>query len=231
MNFNNFKNIGFEINYEGHILINRNNVTFLGLIINSKFNSKEQIEKVVNKINRFSFALYKLSKVANRKTARTAYSAYVESVLRYGLLIWGNGSEIKKVFIAQKRCIRSICDIAPDVSCRPYFIDLKILPLVCLYILEVGKFVKQHPEVFRRAKDITRRENIRNPDRLVLNMVPRSSRMQNNSYAMCVKIYNHIPKEIKILPPNKFIAKLRWWLMQKNFYDLKEVFDNKCNDY
>lgn len=72
--------------------------------------------------------------MTNKTTAMTAYFAYVESVLRYDIVIWGNGTDIIKLFIAQKRCVRSLCGIAPDVSCQPYFRKLKILTLPCIYI-------------------------------------------------------------------------------------------------
>lgn len=155
------------------------------------------------------------------------FCLYVESVLRYGLLIWGNGNDIDKVFVAQKRCIRSICDIAPDVSCRPYFKVLKILPLPCLYILELCKFVKQHPNIFKKASDITQRGISRNPDRLVVDMVPKTSRIQKNCYVMCVTVFNKIPNEIKQLPRNRFITALNIWLLNCTFYSVKEFLDYK----
>ncbi|KAI5640836.1 reverse transcriptase (RNA-dependent DNA polymerase) domain-containing protein [Phthorimaea operculella] len=44
----------------------------------------------------------KVKKVTNVKTALTTYHAYVESVLRYGLVIWGNSTDIGVAFKAQK---------------------------------------------------------------------------------------------------------------------------------
>lgn len=199
---------------------------FLGLNIDTKLTWKGQIEKVAGKINRFVYALYNLRNISNKKTAILAYFAYIESTLRYGLIIWGNSTDIQKAFVAQKRCIRAICNIAPDVSCRPFFKTLNILPLPCLYILEMGKFVKQNAHIYQQTKDKTNK-NLRNVNKLILNTVPKTSRFLNNGYAMAIKIYNKIPNDIKQLPYNKFIIVLRKWLVDQSFYSMKDFFDYK----
>lgn len=226
INFNNFKNKSIDINFNGQILRNADKATFLGLILDSKLSWKDQIEKTRNKINGFAFALYKLAKVANVSTAITAYYAYVESILRYGLIIWGNGSDIKKLFTAQKRCIRAICNIAPDISCLPYFKSLQILTLPCLYIFEVGVFVKQNIRKFKQAKDLYTRST-RNCNRLVLEVVPKTERFQNNSYAMCRTIYNKIPMRMKELELNAFKTSLRKWLLDNAYYSVDEFLKHK----
>lgn len=226
MNFNNFKNHSFDIYFDGNIIRNADNVSFLGLILDPKLSWKDQIEKVCNKINGFAFALYKLTKVANINTAITAYYAYVESVLRYCLIIWGNGTDVKKLFVAQKRCIRAMCNIAPDISCLPYFKSLQILPLTCLYIYEVGMFVKQNNEKFVQAKDIYQRST-RNRHRLVLQTVPKTLKYQKNCYAMCKTIYNKIPNNIRNLPLNCFKKSLRRWLLENTFYSMDDFLKHK----
>lgn len=188
-------------------------------------NWREDIEKVCNKINSFTFALYKLTKSASRNTAVVAYYAYVESVLRYGLIIWGNSTDINKVFVAQKKCIRSICGIPPDESCRPHFKKLKILLLTCLYVLEMSIFVKLHPHLFKQARDVSIRQNMRKPNRLVLGTVSKSARYMKNCYAMCVSIYNKLLQSMKNKPLQTFKRHLRNWLLDRSFYWLGEYFN------
>ena len=170
--------------------------TFLGTILDRKLDWKEQVDRVCNKLNRFSYALYKLTKIASRNTALKAYCAYVESVLRYALVTWGNSSECNKAIIAQKKCIRAICNCAPDQSCKPLFQYLKILPLPCLYIFEVAKFVKQNDCCFKQAKDICTR-NTRNGNRLMFDAVPKTVRLTKNCPFMSILIYNKLPTFIK----------------------------------
>lgn len=227
INFNNFKDKSIDMTFDKTNLRTAENVTFLGIIINSKLDWKEHVEKVCNKLNRFAYALYKLSKVASKSTALTTYYAYVESVLRYGLLIWGNSVEINKAFIAQKRCVRAIGLLAPDEPCRPYFRHLNILPLPSLYIYEVAVFTYLNMDRFIKSKDITGRSN-RDPNRLVLDVVPKSKRFLSNCYAMCATIFNSIPNDIKCLQqPSKFKKVLRQWLAKNAFYSVGELLQHK----
>lgn len=226
MNFNNFKNQSIDITFDGHSLGNKKSAMFLGIVIDTKLSWKEQIEKVCGKINRFAFALYKLSKVASANAAVTAYYAYVESVLRYGLIVWGNGTDIKQLFIAQKRCIRAICNIAPDVSCKSYFRSLKILSLPALYIFEMCVFVKQNMDKFKMAKDITQRSR-RDPHKLVLNTIPKTQRFLKNCNSMSLIIFNKISRHFKDLPLIRFKTLLRMWLVEHAFYSTDEFLKHK----
>lgn len=226
INFNNFKDTNIDINFNGQVINNATYVTFLGIIIDKTLNWKDQIQRICNKLNSFAYALYKLSIVACRGTALTTYFAYVESVLRYGIVLWGNSTDFKKAFIAQKACIRAICHIAPDISCRPFFQQLKVLPLPCLYIFEIGKFVVYNRDKFIKASDRSNRP-LRNMERLILDTIPKTKRFQKNCFAMCIKIYNHIPNHIKHLPKKQFESSLREWLLKKSFYTVEEFLKHK----
>lgn len=220
INFNN--SIGtFNINYQGNIINNVYSAKFLGIEIDQKLDWKKQVEIVINKINRFTFVLYKLTKIESRSTALTAYFADVESVLRYGLILWGNSTDMQKAFIAQKKCVRAICGTIPNEPCRPLFKILKILPLPCLYIFEVAKFVKLNMHVFTHAKDIYPR-NTRNGNRLVSTVTPNNSRFKKNCYWMCIQIYNKIPESIKQMPFNMFKTALYRWLLENMYYNIKD---------
>lgn len=224
INFNDVLYQTMNINFEGHKLKSTNTIKFLGIWIDQKLNWKNQVENVCKKINRFSYALYKLTKVATKNTALTAYFAYVESVLRYGLILWGNSTDANKAFIAQKKCIRAICGTAPDEPCRRLFKSLNVLPLPCLYIFEIAKFVKLNMYYFRQAKDVYTR-NTRNGNRIVSEIVPRSARFKKNCFWMCMLIFNKIPHNIKDLPYNIFKGALYSWLIGHCFYNVNEFLN------
>lgn len=226
INFNNLKNGHISLNFNNQIINIKNEALFLGIVVDSKLNWHKHTDNVCNKVNSFSYALYKLVRVASKETALVAYYAYVESVLRYGIIVWGNSVGSKKVFIAQKRCVRALVGIAPDISCKPYFLGLGILTLASLYILEIGKFVKLNYEIFTEAKDYYT-TNTRNPHRLVLTITPKTTCFQKNCYAMCIRIYNKIPEYIKELPYTRFKITLRKWLLQNVFYTIDEFFNNQ----
>lgn len=225
MNFNKCNDFN-NIDINGKILNKSKSVTFLGLIIDDLLNWKDMVNNVCNRINSFSFALYKLVITASRNAAVTAYYGYVESVLRYGLLVWGNSTDINKVFDAQKKCIRAIFRVPPYEPCRPLFRALRILPLPCLYIFEVSKFVKMNPRLFTVANEVFVR-NTRNPDRLVHKVAPKSAVYLKNCESMAICIYNKIPRDIKELHINKFRKELFRLLMDHCFYSVKEFLDFK----
>lgn len=223
MNFNNISD-DWNINCSGKSLKSVQSVKFLGVEIDSRLDWKKHVEDVCGRINRFSFALHKLTRVATRGTALTAYHAYIESVLRYGLIIWGNSTDNKRAFIAQKKCIRAIYGAPPDEPCKPLFKSLSILPLPCLYIFESAKFVKQNLHYFKTAKDIYSRST-RNTDRLVSEFCPKSTRFKKNCYWMCITLYNKIPKSVQELPLNRFKVALYRWLNEKAFYSVTEYLN------
>lgn len=196
---------------------------FLGIHIDRNCKWNIHIEKVCNKLNSFTYVLRRLKNTASIQTAITAYYGYVHSILSYGLLIWGNSSEINKAFIVQKKCLRAVCGMAPYESCRPLFSKLNILTLPCMYILETAKFVKSHPEIFEDAKIVT--SKVLRTNKLLLKKKPKTVFYLNNCYAMCVKIYNALPSYIRLLPKNRFNLALKKWLIEKRFYCVKDLFD------
>lgn len=222
MQFNNFIDYKFKISYKDSIIEQADFVKFLGIYIDKQINWKTQVDKVCDRVNRFVYVLHRLRHIADRSTILAAYHAYIASILRYGLILWGNSVDAHKVFVCQKKCVRAICGIPPYETCRHIFKQLNLLTLPSLYIFEICKFVKNHPSLFHRASDVYPR-NTRSPDRLVLNFVPRTALYMKNCLNMCINIYNKIPKCIKILRPRQFQNQLYAWLLDKNFYSIKEL--------
>lgn len=69
---------------------------------------KIQLYNVCIRINKFVYALRQVKNVTlYKKTAIMSYRAHVESILRYGILLWRNSTNSYRVFIAQKQCIRA----------------------------------------------------------------------------------------------------------------------------
>lgn len=224
MQFNKMKkcNLNLNIEYKGTRIDQADSVKFLGVIIDKDINWKSQIEKICDKINRFVFVLKRLRYVTDHSTVLTAYHAYVASTLRYGLIFWGNSVNVHKAFIAQKKCLRAIYGIPPYQTCKPLFKELNLLTLPSLYIFEISKFVKNNIELFNKASDINPR-NTRNPNKLVLNFVPRTTLYMKNCLNMCLKIYNKIPENLKMLNRPLFDKKLYAWLLEKSYYNINEL--------
>lgn len=226
--FNKHKNVTLDIHYLDTKIDEVKQTKFLGLTIDQDINWKTHIDNVCVRVNRFVYALKQVRNVTDVKTAIATYHAYVESILRYGLLMWGNSTEINKVFIAQKKCIRAICGVPPLTTCRPLFPQLQLLTLTSLYIFEICLFVMQNKQLFKRACDIYPR-NTRNPNRLVMLETPKTMLYRKSCLTMCVKIFNNLPNEFKLLDKKLFKLTLYKWLISQAFYDIKDFLNNNFN--
>lgn len=228
--FNQSKHLQYNFNLNinsGHVTIkNATQTKFLGILIDQDLNWKTHVNDLCHRVNRFVYALKQVRKVTSISTALVSYHAYVESILRYGIIAWGNSTDLDRAFIAQKKCIRAIAGIQSDESCRPYFREFGLLPLPSLYIFEICTFVKKHFTLFKRACDINSRTR-RDPDRLIMEIVPRSKKYSRNCVAMCINIYNKIPKSLKTLNISNFKNKLRDWLKCKNYYSVNEFLNDR----
>lgn len=218
----NTKKLDLNVHYENQKVAETDSITFLGLVIDEKCTWKKHIEKICSKINRFVYPLWRLPKIANQATALKAYHGYVASNLRYGIIMWGNSASLNKVFVTQKRCIRAICDVPPETSCKPLFKQLRLLTVPSLYIYETAIFVRTHMYLFEKKKDKINFMS-RYPDKIWMPLC-RTKLRSTNSYIMCIKIYNSIPEALKKLNLNIFKRQLHEWLTNKCFYSVKDLF-------
>ncbi|CAH2268158.1 jg8165 [Pararge aegeria aegeria] len=72
--------------------------------------TRNPVTDLASMANTSDIADWCLSKTVGEETALMAYHAFVVSSLRYGLVIWGNSVDIQRLFIEQKKCIRTIVE-------------------------------------------------------------------------------------------------------------------------
>lgn len=198
---------------------------FLGIQIDCKLNWKTHIELLSKRVSSSTYALYKLSSIVNTETLLTAYYGTVESILRFGIIFWANSTNKDFIFRRQKRCIRSMFNLHVTDSCRPMFIEHKILTLPSLYIFEMALFVRKHPQLFPRKSEFVMR-NIRDNSKL---QIPGSKTafLQKSVVFMSRKIYNKMPKTLKDLDDNIFRTKLKQLLINKCYYNINDFMTDK----
>lgn len=220
-----FKNRGdltkLDVNYLNKKIETIDITKFLGIYIDHNLNWKAHAEHIRSKLNQFSYALYMLAKVSNIETVITSYHAYAGSILRYGVVFWGNSCLKEDVFKGQKKCIRAMCKLQQTDSCRPYFVKLKILTLPSLFILEVALYVKSNLHLFTTFKS-SRRNNY-------LMQIPSKSQLYKKSvFGIAPKIYNRLPEDIKNIERlSVFKTKLKIFLLEKAYYTLNEYLTDK----
>lgn len=215
-----------QIKYDNQIINEVDNVKFLGFMIDKHLNWKGHIDAICKKLSRFIYALKRLRQTISVEAALTAYHGYVSSVLGYGLLLWGNAVDVKRVLILQKKCIRSICNAKFRDSCKPLFQKLNILPIPCAYIKDICCFVKSHPEQFPTRSEISIRTQRSHHGNKLYQPPCKTMIYEKNVSNMCIVIYNNLPEGIKLLNGFKFKKSLTTWLNGHCFYSVKEYLDN-----
>jgi hypothetical protein len=115
------------------------------------------------------------------------------------------------------------------VSCRPLCKHLEILPLQSQYILSLLVFVVKNKESFTNNQEINIISTTYN-----LNLHPSLCNLalfQKGAYYMGIKLFNHLPLQIKRLANEIKLFKLavKKLLISLSFYTLEEYFETNFN--
>jgi len=196
------------------------NVKFLGVVVDSKLSWEPHIVYVNSKLSRVVYLLKNLKNYIPENYVRSAYFAFFQSIMSYGILVWGNSAHISDTLIIQKKIIRILSDADRLAHCKPLFIKLKIMTVINLYIYTVLCFTKQHLHEFRYRKDfhpyITRNSNqIQIP-------YCRLTKTLKSYEILGLRIYNRLPSNITSLNGNAFKNRQYNWLLATPFYSVDE---------
>ncbi|KAJ2937428.1 hypothetical protein O0L34_g18616 [Tuta absoluta] len=114
-----------------------------------------------------------------------------------------------------------MCRVPLDEPAQALFIRLGVLTVPCLYILEVGKYVRSHMAEF----PATMRFSARGGQRLA----PTRHRLEKTGKSLSVmgpKIFNKLPSDIRDAKTYPiFVNKLKNFLAQKAYYSVKDFID------
>ena len=158
------------------------------------------------------------------EAALIAYHAHVHSRIGYGILLWGNGSEVDRILILQKRCLRNIYNLKQQDSCRRLFGQLGILTVVSTYIYEASVFIKKHNDLFSGHMK-THSYSTRNKSDLVYNRT-NLSYIQKNTHCSIIRVFNWLPSCLRQLPLKRFKIKLKNFLAKRTYYTMEEYFSD-----
>lgn len=161
------------------------------------------------------------------QTILVAYHGLVASVLRFGIIFWGNCSSREYIFKAQKRCIRAMCGLKTTDSCEPKFKSLKVLTFPSMYILEMAMFVKANKNLFPTMTEDRKRPLRNQYKHLVQTKSCNTAMMRKSVICMGPTIYNKLPDLIKNDTIKNFRIKLMALLIEKCYYSINDfLMDN-----
>jgi hypothetical protein len=129
------------------------------------------------------------------------YFSVFHSVILYGVTFWAISTYSKIIFKIQKRVIRIITNSSNKDSCRDLFKKLNILPLQSQYLLTLLMSMVKNKELFKMNMEV-HNFNTRSNHDLHLPMANLTV-FQKGVWYSSIKVYNHLPANIKQLSNNK----------------------------
>lgn len=216
-----FKSAGFERNAGTNVL------KFLGLWVDKSLNWKSHINIIVPQLCKICYQLRSMKKKVDHNVLLNIYYANFQSIISYGINIWGSSIEWNRIFIVQKRAIRIIFNLKSRETCKNAFVKHKILTFPCLYVLESIKFLLRNPEYFEQNKYKSTGYMIRCRNAYTLPKI-KLNNFKNGSRYKTIQLYNkfsnneHIKNDIQ-KHGKKFSTALKHYLIQNAFYSIDEM--------
>ena len=136
--------LGNDITCDDIPLDIKSSASLLGLTIDDRLKFDTHIESLCTKLSRAVFALRCLKRKVDEGTLKQCYYAYFQSILAYGIEIWGHVHNylFYRVFKLQKQALRIIAGVPARTSCRDLFKEHSILSLPSLYASQLLIFQK-----------------------------------------------------------------------------------------
>jgi hypothetical protein len=198
---------------------------FLGVWIDEGLTWNKHCDRLLDRLNRGCYVLRTLKDVLDKPSLRSAYYAYFNSILSYGIILWGCSGFVSSVFRVQKRAIRIISGRPPGFSCRSLFPEWNIYTVHNLYIFNIALFVYKHLETFESLNTNhqynTRFGNNLSYDRHNLSLYEKRPRY------MGVKVWNRLPRFVRDSGSQvEFRGNLKKFFQGRYYYSLNEFFND-----
>jgi len=154
-----------------------------------------------------------------------AYFSYFHSIIRYGIIFWGNATDSCKLSRLQKRVISLMLGARPGTSCRDLFKKLEILPVPCQYILSVMLFMIDNSDKFLTISEV-HGFHTRSKNHCFIPATNLTSVQKGITYSG-IKMYNRLPNSILNHRNNrkKFKNELYKYLLNNLLYSVKEFLE------
>lgn len=217
-------NLSCLIKLEKRSIEQVNCVKFLGVILDEKLTWEPHINMICQKLSKVCFLIRNIKNTVSFEVLKLIYFGLVESTLSYGLIFWGASAHLQRAFISQKKIIKCIVGVSLQTSCKPLFIQMKILTLPCLYIFYLVTNVKKNHCLYTLNSDI-HSHNTRNKNK-IHQPFSRLSLGQNSFDYKGIICYNKIVTKIGNMEnPNSFKNNVKTYLLSNPFYSLDEFLN------
>jgi len=90
------------------------NVEFLGLQIDTNMKLKTHIECMLPKLKSACYVIICFKHYSTIGTRTMGYQTHFHSAMVFGIIFWGNSIDNNKIFLQQKRIVRTILGFNPQ---------------------------------------------------------------------------------------------------------------------
>lgn len=198
-------------------------VKFLGVYLDEKLCWGPHVKYISGKLSRVIYLLRRLMDNVPEMYVRISYFSFFQSIMSYGIILWGNSSYVNDILLLQKKAIRVITGSSYKAHCKPLFCEKKILTVINLYIYHVLIYTK------KKLPEVKRREDVHSyntrTNRGIYSTYHRLSKSCNSHELMGHKLFNKLPQTAQDLPEQVFKQTLYDWLIVNPFYDVNEFFN------
>ena len=101
-------------------------IKFLGVLIDQNLTWKPHINNILNKTAKSIYVINKMKHFVPSDTLKTLYYTLIHPHFTYGIYVWGNSTQINKIQLQQKRCIRLINKKSYRAHTEPLFTYITI---------------------------------------------------------------------------------------------------------
>jgi len=202
---------------------------FLGIYLDSNLSWTSHVEYVTKKLSRGLYLLRRLRSCVDTNVLLSVYYAQIQSILCYGVMIWGYNTHYRKILLLQKRAVRLICNVPYRTHCKPLFRKLRILTFPSLYLLFSLCYTHNNKDLFMN-NTMHHDHDTRNKNKLIIPQCRYSSSQKNYSY-MAVKLYNALPSKLKMCPLLHFKSKIKEMLIEECLYNVNDFFSVDWSNY
>ena len=101
---------------------------------------------MIPKLSAACSALSSMVHISNINTLKSIYYAYFHSIIKYGIIFWGNSSNSGKIFTLQKKIVSITVGAQSTASCRILYQQLEIQAVPYQYMLSLVQFIISNQE-------------------------------------------------------------------------------------
>lgn len=124
-------------------------IKYLGIYIDQFLKWNYHIEKLNGKLRKLLYKFYQLRNILNIKTLVTVYKTLIESLIKYGIVIWGAAYDtiLANLKVIQKHFIKIIYKKPKQYSTKLLFEESKLQDIDTIYIISSLNYIKKNTKL------------------------------------------------------------------------------------